>query len=83
MPQAGYCDFDAVVWPVRSDAPSGSRPVGDMSRQTYVLVSAVAQSDSFRGDQSLRGVPGGTYVVFAGGEVGCGSWTVTLTSRSR
>ena len=83
MAPGGYCDFDAVVWPIRADAPSGARPVGDVSRETYVLVAAVDPSGSFSGDRSLQGVPGGTYVVFAGGDDGCGSWTVTLTSHPR
>ena len=83
IPSGEFCDFDALVWPIRSDATPPLPPVGDLSRQTYVLAAASTASPGVSGERSLDRVPGGTYVVFAGGSDGCGSWTVTLTSHPR
>ena len=83
IPPGEFCDFDALVWPVRPDATPPLPPVGDLSRQTYILAAASRASPGISGEQSLDRVPGGTYVVFAGGSDGCGPWTVTLTSHPR
>lgn len=53
MAPGGYCDLDAVLWPVGSDAPSGTGPVGDISGR-HVSTRGLSSASIRPGEHAAR-----------------------------